>query len=162
MYLLLSVIGLITALVLAWRFDLGVAQTAAAALPTLAPSYLAWAAFHTQRAKVEPLDEDKILEQLAVAVRTQWDNEAAVRRVNDPYPLPVAWESVGEGLAEDWPLLTGLARTWPGGPRATPPCGRRMPPGWRARMRRSDRSSPNGYPPGAWWSWANPAPGRAC
>ncbi|MFD3604879.1 NACHT domain-containing protein [Streptomyces sp. NPDC058656] len=66
------------------------------------------------------MDEDKVLEQLALAVRTQWDNEAAVRRVDDPYPLPVAWEAAGDDLAEDWSLLTSLARAWPGGPPSDP------------------------------------------
>ncbi|WP_326762804.1 NACHT domain-containing protein [Streptomyces phaeochromogenes] len=66
------------------------------------------------------MDEDKVLEQLAVAVSTQWDNEAAVRRVNDPYPLPVAWEAAGDDLAEDWSLLTSLACAWPGGPPGDP------------------------------------------
>ncbi|WNO76850.1 NACHT domain-containing protein [Streptomyces sp. AM8-1-1] len=116
-YLLLAVIGLIAALVLARRFDLGVAQTAAAVLPTLAPGYLAWAAFHADRAEAAPLEMDKVLEQLVVAVRTQWDNEADVRRVNDPYPLPVAWRATGNDLAEDWPLLCRQARALPGGPR---------------------------------------------
>jgi hypothetical protein len=119
-YLLLSVIGLIAALVLARRFDLGVAQTAAAVLPTLAPGYLAWAAFHADRAEADPVDMDMVLEQLVVAVRTQWDNEAAVRRVNDPYPLPVAWRATGNDLAENWPLLTSQARALPGGPPGNP------------------------------------------
>ncbi|GAA3046019.1 hypothetical protein GCM10010448_31180 [Streptomyces glomeratus] len=120
MYLLLSVAALTAGLVLAQCFDLGVAQTAAAALPTLAPGYLAWAAFHADRREAEPVDVDKVLEQLAVAVRTQWDNEAAVRRINDPYPLPVGWEAVSGDLAEDWPRLTDLARAWPGGPPGDP------------------------------------------
>lgn len=88
---MLSLGGLSAALVLAWRFDLGAAQTAATALSALAPAYLAWAAFHADRVEAEPADADKVLEQLAVAIRAQWDNEAEVRRVNDPYPLPVAW-----------------------------------------------------------------------
>ncbi|MER5197348.1 NACHT domain-containing protein [Streptomyces sp. NPDC002755] len=117
---MLWVVGLISALVVARRFDLGVAQTAAAALATLAPGYLAWAAFHADRVEAAPADEDKILEQLAVAVRTQWDNEAAVRRVNDPYPLPVAWETAGDELSESWALLTGLACGRPGGPPGDP------------------------------------------
>ncbi|MFI5816949.1 NACHT domain-containing protein [Streptomyces sp. NPDC051643] len=117
---MLSLGGLSAALVLAWRFDLGAAQTAATALSALAQAYLAWAAFHADRVEAEPADADKVLEQLAVAIRAQWDNEAEVRRVNDPYPLPVAWAAGDGDLAEDWSLLTGLARSWPGGPPSDP------------------------------------------
>ncbi|MET7920359.1 NACHT domain-containing protein [Streptomyces avermitilis] len=119
-YLMLSGVGLITALVLAQRFDFGVAQTIGTVLPTLAPGYLAWAAFRADRAEADPVDVDKLLEQLAVAVRAQWDNEAEVRRVNDPYPLPVAWRAADDDLTEGWSQLEALARAWPGGPPGAP------------------------------------------
>ncbi|MEV4000573.1 NACHT domain-containing protein [Streptomyces halstedii] len=61
-----------------------------------------------------PLDE--VAAQLATAVRNQWDAEAALRRVNDPYPLPVSWRVADDDLAESWPLLQDMARAWPGGP----------------------------------------------
>ncbi|MEU1466372.1 hypothetical protein ABZ467_38420 [Streptomyces sp. NPDC005727] len=56
------------------------------------------------------------MDELAIAVKNQWDNEAVVRRVNDPYPLPVAWRSADPELAETWEMLTALASSWPGGP----------------------------------------------
>lgn len=59
---------------------------------------------------------DEAAERLAVAVRDQWDAEAALRRLNDPYPLPVAWRLADGDLTESWPLLRDMARTWPGGP----------------------------------------------
>ncbi|MEU1015321.1 NACHT domain-containing protein [Streptomyces sp. NPDC005898] len=58
--------------------------------------------------------------QLAVALRNQWDAEAAVRRINDPYPLPVAWQPADSELQEPWTHLEELARSWPGGPPGDP------------------------------------------
>ncbi|MFE2473189.1 NACHT domain-containing protein [Streptomyces mirabilis] len=116
MYLLLSVIGPAAALVLARRFDLGLAATAVTVLLGLAPTYLAWASFRASQAEADLVDLDKIVGDLAVAVRNQWESEAAIRRVNDPYPLPVAWRAASGDLAEPWPFLAELVRAWPGGP----------------------------------------------
>ncbi|MFF5639842.1 NACHT domain-containing protein [Streptomyces sp. NPDC012825] len=58
--------------------------------------------------------------QLAVAVRNQWDAEAALRRVHDPYPLSVSWQAVNEDLAIPWSELVELACAWPGGPPGDP------------------------------------------
>ncbi|MEU9787573.1 NACHT domain-containing protein [Streptomyces phaeochromogenes] len=62
-----------------------------------------------------------IANTLVSAVRTQWEAEARVRRLNDPYPLPVSWDPAEASLMEDWELLcrqasrsgcqTGVART---------------------------------------------------
>ncbi|WPO69484.1 NACHT domain-containing protein [Streptomyces sp. KN37] len=60
------------------------------------------------------------MEQLAVAVRNQWDAEATLRRVNDPYPLPVAWRAAPAELAVPWAELKDVARAWPGGPPGDP------------------------------------------
>ncbi|MEU9189550.1 NACHT domain-containing protein [Streptomyces sp. NPDC048484] len=119
-YLLVAVLALLAALDLARRFGLGTSETVVAVLPTLAPGYLAWAAFHADRSEANSVDAEQVLEQLAVAVKSQWDSEAELRRVNDPYPLPVAWRGVEDDLAEWWPLLKGLARAWPGGPPGDP------------------------------------------
>ncbi|MEV0184562.1 NACHT domain-containing protein [Streptomyces sp. NPDC050625] len=119
-YLLLSVLGPLTALVLARHFHLGVPATAVSVLLGLASAYLAWASFRADRAEADPVELDKIVDELAVAVKTQWDNESVVRRVNDPYPLPVAWCPADLQLAESWELLTGLAGAWPGGPPGDP------------------------------------------
>ncbi|MEU3957367.1 NACHT domain-containing protein, partial [Streptomyces achromogenes] len=119
-YLLLVVSGAIGALALAWHFHLGTAATAVTVLLGLAPAYIAWAAFRADRAEAASVDLDTVAEQLAVAVKAQWDEEVAVRRVNDPYPLPVAWRPADTGLGEAWPQLTSLARAWPGGPPGDP------------------------------------------
>ncbi|WP_211265713.1 NACHT domain-containing protein [Actinacidiphila oryziradicis] len=119
-YLLLVVLGTIVALALSRYFHLGTAQTAVAVVLSLAPAYITWAAFRADRAEATAIDLDTAAGQLAVAVKAQWDDEAAVRRVNDPYPLPVAWRATDDDLAESWPLLTDLARAWPGGPPGDP------------------------------------------
>ncbi|MFD0009012.1 NACHT domain-containing protein [Streptomyces sp. NPDC127178] len=108
--------GLAGAVTLAWRFGLGAAATAAALLPTLAPAYLTWKAFQHDRAEAAAVDLPEAVDQVAQAVKRQWDAEARIRRVHDPSPLPVAWRAADAALFESWPLLGGLARSWPGGP----------------------------------------------
>ncbi|MGV9248029.1 NACHT domain-containing protein [Streptomyces sp. NPDC003710] len=53
-------------------------------------------------------------DQLAQAVRQQWEAEAQLRRLNDPFPLPVAWEAADADLVESWTHLKELAEDWPG------------------------------------------------
>ncbi|WP_344322400.1 NACHT domain-containing protein [Streptomyces macrosporus] len=115
-------VGLTTAgaLLLAWRFDSKVAETAATALLAAGPLYIAWKAFKHDRVEAAAVDLTAVTDRLADAVRTQWEAEAEVRRVNDPYPLPVAWRAADPDLVESWELLTDLARTWPGGPPNDP------------------------------------------
>lgn len=115
-YVLLSVLGAIAALVVSHRFDLDTGATAVSVLLGLAPAYLAWAAFRADRLEAGPVDLGQVVGELAVAVKNQWDSEAEVRRINDPYPLPVAWRAADDDVAEPWPLLEDLARAWPGGP----------------------------------------------
>ncbi|WP_330476776.1 NACHT domain-containing protein [Streptomyces platensis] len=119
-YLLLMVLGAAGALALTRHFDLGTAATAATLLPTLAPAYLTWKAFQHDRAEATAVDLEKVASQLAQAVKKQWDDEAAIRRLNDPYPLPVAWRAADADLVEPWPRLAELARAWPGGPPGDP------------------------------------------
>lgn len=63
---------------------------------------------------------EKTADRLAQAVRLQWETEARVRRLNDPYPLPVGWEAAEAHLMEPWPLLRTVAESWPGGPLGDP------------------------------------------
>ncbi|WP_405987001.1 NACHT domain-containing protein [Streptomyces sp. NBC_00872] len=119
-YLLLVVLGTVGALALTRHFELGTAATAATLLPTLAPAYLAWKAFQHDRAEAAAVDVEKAADQLARAVKEQWDDEAAIRRLNDPYPLPVAWRAADTDLVEPWPQLAELAHAWPGGPPEDP------------------------------------------
>ncbi|MEW2085787.1 NACHT domain-containing protein [Streptomyces sp. NPDC005283] len=120
MYLVLALGGMAGALWLADRYHLGAAATATSLLPTLAPLFLSWVTFRAsvQRAAEQSLEE--IAAQLAQAVKSQWDAETRVRRLNDPYPLAVSWEAAPEGLVETWPLLRAIAADWPGGPGSDP------------------------------------------
>ena len=55
---------------------------------------MTWAAFRDSRrsgaAEGGP-GLAQVADELAVAVGKQWSKEAEVRRLNDPYPLPVSW-----------------------------------------------------------------------
>jgi hypothetical protein len=57
---------------------------------------------------------------LATAVGIQWEAEAAVRRLNDPYPLPVSWVPADGSLTDGWDSLVKLATSGAGWP-APPP-----------------------------------------
>ncbi|MFI2261750.1 NACHT domain-containing protein [Streptomyces tubercidicus] len=69
-----------------------------------------------RRGNSPPVQLQDLADALAHAVRGQWEAEVQVRRLNDPYPLPVAWTNADPRLMEPWPLLEELARSWPGGP----------------------------------------------
>jgi hypothetical protein len=120
-YVFLFVCGTAAALVVAHLFDLGVAATSVSVLLGLGPLYLGWAAFRHDRAEAgDALTLQSTAAALAEEVRRQWVSEAEIRRLNDPYPLPVAWRSADADLVEDWSLLRSTARAWPGGPPADP------------------------------------------
>ena len=90
-------------------------------LPTL---WLTWAAYRGPRRSGTPvsgLSMAKVADQLAVAVGTQWNAEAAMRRLNDPYPLPVSWAAADASLTDSWDSLVKLATSgagWPPPPSA--------------------------------------------
>ena len=63
----------------------------------------------------------QVADQLAVAVGTQWENEAAVRRLNDPWPLPVSWDAADPSLTDTWDSLARLAASGAGWPAPPPP-----------------------------------------
>jgi len=61
-----------------------------------------------------------VADELAVAVRNQWQAEAATRRLNDP-PLQVSWGAADPSLTNSWDELITLATTgagWPEPPSA--------------------------------------------
>lgn len=103
------------AIVLAQHFKLGVPQTVVSAVLPLGPAYLGWAAFRADRAEVGAAGLDAVKDRLAEAIARQRSDEVAVRRIRDPYPLPVGWQPEPE-LSEDWALLREIAQNWPGGP----------------------------------------------
>ncbi|MET7936732.1 NACHT domain-containing protein [Streptomyces sp. NPDC005322] len=122
-FILLAVGGAAAAVWVAHRFDLQPAGIVTALLPSLGSLYLSWAAFRSDRADGEADREPPyIADRLAVAVRGQWEAEARVRRISDPYPLPVSWHAAHADLAEPWPLLREMASQWPSG-RSCDPSG---------------------------------------
>lgn len=56
-----------------------------------------------------------IADRLAQAVQQQWEQEAGIRRLYDPYPLAVSWTAADPALTDDWAVLERLARStdWP-------------------------------------------------
>ncbi|MGH3864672.1 MAG: NACHT domain-containing protein [Pseudonocardiaceae bacterium] len=62
-----------------------------------------------------------VADLLAVAVKRQWNDEAELRQLNDPYPMPVRWDPADPDVVADWPALVRLATTGAGWPR--PPGG---------------------------------------
>ncbi|MFK0050433.1 NACHT domain-containing protein [Streptomyces sp. NPDC090741] len=63
-----------------------------------------------------PARLEDVADQLAQGIRQQWENEERVRRLNDPYPLPLEWEAAEADLVESWPLLLDLAEAGPEDP----------------------------------------------
>ncbi|MER7575210.1 NACHT domain-containing protein [Streptomyces sp. NPDC126514] len=98
-YLTLLAVGIAGTLFAALRME-DPASALAALLPTLAGAYLAWSAYRADRAEaVVACSPAEVAGRLADAVRRQWEAEAVVRRLADPYPLPVAWRAADPDLA---------------------------------------------------------------
>jgi len=125
--LLLLVGSVVVAVVLARRYHLDTAATLVGlvgGVTGLTGLWLSWAAFKADQDEtaIGELDLAGVADQLAVAVRRQWEDEAALRRLNDPYPLPVRWQPAEAALVDDWPSLVRLASSGAGWP-PTPPTG---------------------------------------
>ena len=107
------------ALYLAHQYRLGLAPTSVAILiggGTLPAVYLAWVAYRDSQVREEVLTLGEIADELAAAVADQWEQEAVVRRLNDPYPLPVRWLPADPALSEEWDALVTLASSGAGWP----------------------------------------------
>jgi len=118
-YLALTVGAVITAVALSKHYHLGVPATIVTLLPGVPGLYLAWAAFRLGGDPGPRLAE--VADQLAAAVTGQWEAEAELRRLYDPYPLPVSWGAADPALVEAWPSLVRLASSWPGVPASSTP-----------------------------------------
>ena len=55
-----------------------------------------------------------VADQLAAAVGSQWQQEAAALRLNDPFPLPVRWVPADPSLVDDWQTVVMLAESGAG------------------------------------------------
>ncbi len=99
----------------------GLAATFSLGLPAL---WLAVAGYLEGRRpdQASKLTLGPVADELAIAVGAQWEAEAQVRRLNDPYPLPVSWAAADASLTDSWPSLVRLASTGVGWPVA-PPAG---------------------------------------
>jgi len=64
----------------------------------------------------QALDLQEVANQLQIAMRRQWEDEAALRRLNEPYPLPVSWEPADPELVDNWETIVRLATTGAGRP----------------------------------------------
>jgi len=84
--------------------SVGITVAVSLGLPTL---WVTWAAYRGPRRAGWSLAE--VSDQLAIAVRNQWESEVRVRRLNDPYPLPVCWDAADLSLTDTWDSLVKLA-----------------------------------------------------
>ena len=122
----LLVLPWVVALVLVRRhhhLDVGgwtLVLTASVGFPTL---WVTWVAFRDSRRSAAAEGGPglpQVADELAAAVGKQWSREAAVRRLNDPYPLPVSWAAADQDLADAWDLLVELAASGAGWPSPAP------------------------------------------
>jgi NACHT domain len=104
------------ALSLAYARHLGTASTLVAVLVgggAPAGLYLAWATYRDANSS-KVVNLRRVADQFAVVVREQWEGEAAARRLNDPYPLPVRWVAADPSLVDPWQDLKRLATSGAG------------------------------------------------
>jgi len=96
------------ALALTLFYHLGVPGLVVTFLLGLPGLYLGWVALQDARRPPDP-SRAQIADGLAGRLRSQWTDEAKVRGLNDPYPLPVAWTAADAPLAGDLDALKRLA-----------------------------------------------------
>jgi len=83
-------------------------------LPTL---WLMWTTYRgPKRGSTPASDLGQVADQLAVVVGNQWKAEAVIRRLNDPYPLPVSWTAADPSLTDSWESVVKLATDGTGSP----------------------------------------------
>ena len=107
----------LAALALAQARRLGLAQTLITVLVgggAPAALYLGWATYRDSHARDYMLSLEQVANQLAIAIRNQWEAEASVRRLNDPYPLPICWVAADASLVDSWNALERLVLTGAG------------------------------------------------
>lgn len=74
--------------------------TVAAAVLTVAVPLISWAVGRSQGAHDAADDVDRVVAQLAHAVRRQWEREADLRQLRDPQPLSVRWSEAASHLMD--------------------------------------------------------------
>jgi hypothetical protein len=101
----------------------GVIAALAATGIGLSTLWLTWAALREAKRSAgsdRGVSLGKLADQLAMAVGAQWEAEAAIRRLNDPYPLPVSWTAADSSLTDSWDSLLKLAGSGAGWPPSPP------------------------------------------
>ncbi len=98
----------------------GILVAVSLGLPSL---WVMWTTYRGPKrfsAPASGLSMGQIADQLAIAVGAQWNAEAAIRRLNDPYPLPVSWAAADTSLTDPWNSLVNLATSGAGWPEPPP------------------------------------------
>jgi hypothetical protein len=108
------------ALVLTLKYHLGIPGTVVTFAFGLPGLYLGWVAV---QAALHPPAQSlaDIADGLAGRLRSQWDAEVRMRRLNEPYPLPVSWIAADQSLTDSWDSLEQLARSGAGRPAPSSP-----------------------------------------
>jgi GNAT superfamily N-acetyltransferase len=92
-------------------------------------------AFPRRRRHDRLLDLQGVADELGLLVRRQWEGEALIRRLNEPYPLSVSWVPADPALVATWENITQLATrgagwpapgTWAAGPAELAGSGRQL------------------------------------
>lgn len=65
------------------------------------------------------LDLTAVADELAAAIRCQWQAEASVRRIGSPAPLSVRWVAADSSLVSAWGVLESLGASSPSGPSSS-------------------------------------------
>jgi hypothetical protein len=98
----------------------GILVSVSLGLPTL---WLMWTSYRGPKRSgipVSSLSLAQVADKLAVAVRKQWADEVTIRRLNDPYPLPVSWITADASLTDPWDSMLKLATRGAGWPKPPP------------------------------------------
>jgi hypothetical protein len=126
----------VLALALTLKYHLGVPGALVTFVFGVPALYLGWAGLQAARF---PHDESlaQIADGLAARLGLQWQDEAAARGLNEPYPLPVSWTAADAQLAVDLDTLETLAargfgwsepawKDWAKGPQDLASGGRKL------------------------------------
>jgi NACHT domain len=99
------------------HLDAGEVSILVAVSVGLSGLWLMWATYRGPRRADNSVGEPSmahVADHLAIAVRAQWEAEATMRRLNDPYPLPVSWIAADPSLTDTWDSIVRLATTGAG------------------------------------------------
>ncbi|WP_185124350.1 NACHT domain-containing protein [Streptomyces sp. TLI_185] len=109
---------------------MGVVGTAVGLVVGVASLYISWLGYRADRREhADSLGLTAMTDELALAVRTQWQAEARVRRLDEPYALPVPWRSARADLVERWAILVRTSIGAPADCAALPPAWASGPEG---------------------------------